>query len=154
MPIDSISVFILSTVQQLQHLPPELAVELPFVRPNNSEPRLCNESELFQGRSPFQYSHRANCGDQSGVVGFANDADKMLINAERKGIACVFYTFNQIEPSQGYALTVEAENSRGRELRLIVSDQFSAVLQEIFEPYQNIRKTALLSTEKQHIPKR
>lgn len=137
-------------LNQLQSLlPPELAVELP-----SGSDRITlsqgfgNESELFQGRSPFQYSHRANCGDQSGVVGFANDADKMLINAERKGIACVFYTFNQIEPSQGYALTVEAENSRGRELRLIVSDQFSAVLQEIFEPYQNIRKTALLSTDR------
>lgn len=106
------------------------------------------ESELLQGRGASQYAHLGNCGDHLGYGGGETISDKLIVSAYNSGVACVFYSFEQISPQQEYVLLTEAENINGRELRIAVSDQSSNVMQEIFEPYEIKKKNIMLSSER------
>jgi hypothetical protein len=107
------------------------------------------ESEMVSLKSLSSLSSTANCGVSSGKVGFEAADLGHILSAEKKGVACETFSFNQLSPLQEYVLHTTATNRQGRELRLVVSDFENLILQEIYSPYETITKNILLNNQRE-----
>lgn len=89
------------------------------------------EQELLTVKDLNEVATAQNCSSEGDTLITAQN-DKHVLTAEKKGIACEHFLFDNIVPSQEYVATITANNVQGKELLVHLLESEQVLVDEVF----------------------